>query len=704
MIKLESIRNIFIILVVIAVWKNEARCQVKNSKTDSLDRILQISKDPEVRKNVYLDLIAYYVNNDPRAGIPVALRAMKESSREGNLKANNEFLYELGEIYLSLGIFDSALSCYKESAINSLLIQDWENYSQCLESVAIYFQGNGEYGKAMHLHQQAKEIAIRTKNYVDLGHVYTNIGSIYQDQEKYEKAMENFNLSLQAYLMHTDSAYLPIALNNIGICYEKTGELDKAEKLYLDAIRIDTKTDHREGLAEALNNLAGVYFQKQELEKCMITLKKSIAIKQQMGLARELLTGYLNLSFIYKAMHLFKEAEGALNYVDSASRALNSPLVLQGVYLGKAELFKEMKNDGRAYEMLREYITFRDSMMSSENRLIVEELEKKYENDKIKKQNQILSQDKLLKENQIEVQEQSQKILGGLLFFTLLTVVMIFLGYRNKKKSNDLLSVKNSIIEEKNKEIVDSIQYAKRLQKAILPGNTSVNELLPDSFILYTPKDIVAGDFYFVEKSGDYTIFAAADCTGHGVPGAMVSVVCSNALGRAIKEYGLTDPGKILDKVSDLVEETFSKSGDDVKDGMDISLCVLNPKEKTLQWSGANNPLWILRKNEENDLQIVEIKPDKQPVGKYEMRTPFRTHSVNLMQDDQVYTFTDGFADQFGGELKKKLKLSGMKKLLLEIAHHPMKKQEHLLNDYHLQWKGKMEQVDDICVIGVKIN
>ncbi len=201
-------------------------------------------------------------------------------------------------------------------------------------------------------------------------------------------------------------------------------------------------------------------------------------------------------------------------------------------------------------------------------------------------------------------------------------------------------------IKEQYKEIQDSINYAKRIQGAILPSLRLVKQCLPQSFILYKPKDIVAGDFYWLEQHQNKILFAAADCTGHGVPGAMVSVVCNHALNRSVKEYGLGEPAKILDKTREIVIKEFEKSEEEVNDGMDISLCAWNEKDKTLEWAGANNPLWIVRKNAD---VVEEIRPNKQPIGRYLNPQPFTNHEILLNTGDTVYVFTDGYQDQFGG-------------------------------------------------------
>jgi transcriptional regulator with GAF, ATPase, and Fis domain/serine phosphatase RsbU (regulator of sigma subunit) len=253
-------------------------------------------------------------------------------------------------------------------------------------------------------------------------------------------------------------------------------------------------------------------------------------------------------------------------------------------------------------------------------------------------------------------------------------------------------------IEQKNKDITDSINYAKKIQQAILPSYEQFNSLFPNSFILFKPKDIVAGDFYWMQEINNMVFIAAADCTGHGVPGAMVSVVCSNALNRAVKEFHLTDTGKILDKVTDLIIETFEKSAADVKDGMDISLLAINKDTEQIQWSGAYNVLWYFQNKE-----LHEITADKQPIGKSDYRKAFTTHKIDYKPSTTFYLFTDGYADQFGGAKGKKFKYKQLEEKLIANCEKELEVQKESLNTAFENWKGDLEQVDDVTIIGIRI-
>ena len=256
------------------------------------------------------------------------------------------------------------------------------------------------------------------------------------------------------------------------------------------------------------------------------------------------------------------------------------------------------------------------------------------------------------------------------------------------------------LVMQKNKDITDSINYAKRLQNAILPNINSLTNFQLENFILFLPKGILSGDFYWIEKYNGKIYFAVADCTGHGVPGAMVSVICSNVLSKALLEEGITKPSLILNRTRDLVVKRFGNSDQEIRDGMDISLCSIDIESGDLEWSGANNPLWIIRSG--NDT-IEEIVPDKQPIGMFVTKEPFTNNYLKVNKGDLLYLFSDGFVDQFGGVNGKKYKSPNFQKFILSIKDNQMDKQLVALRNEFISWKGDLEQIDDVCVMGVRI-
>ena len=357
------------------------------------------------------------------------------------------------------------------------------------------------------------------------------------------------------------------------------------------------------------------------------------------------------------------------------------------------------------------HIVTRDSLKSEENQKAVIQQEFKYKYEKEQsladaKHNELMH----IKSEQIKTQnekiEKERAIKYSLTIGMLIVITSIFVIFKNLRKTikqkgvieqqKAQVELAHDELEEKNQEIIDSIIYAKRIQSAILPPMKVVKEYLKESFILYKPKDVVAGDFYWMEQKNGKVLFAAADCTGHGVPGAMVSVVCNNGLNRSVREHGLTIPGEILDKTREIVVQEFKKSEEDVKDGMDIALCSIEGMK--LQYAGAYNPLWIIRNGE-----IIETKANKQPIGQFDHPEPYTTHSFNLEKGDAIYIFSDGYVDQFGGEKEKKFKAKAFKKLLLSLQDKSMEEQKIVIDETFETWKGNLEQIDDVCVIGVRI-
>lgn len=386
--------------------------------------------------------------------------------------------------------------------------------------------------------------------------------------------------------------------------------------------------------------------------------------------------------------------------------------------------FDEQIFDRYTYELQKQKVEKELSMQKTENEKKAQEIELLNKDKEIKEmalRNAQLETER--KESELKIQKQQAKIETELkneqmkqeknrryFLYCGLVLVTLFGGFMfnrfkiTKKQNHIIASQKQEveqqkhIVDEKQKEITDSINYAKRLQQAILPPTEFITKNFPNSFLLYKPKDIVAGDFYWAEQINELFFIAAADCTGHGVPGAMVSVVCSNALNRAVKEFALTDTGNILDKTRELVIETFEKSNAEIKDGMDISLLCIDKQNQKIFWSGAHNPLWYVQDN-----QLTEIKADKQPIGKSYDTKPFTTHKIVYKTETIFYLFTDGFADQFGGPKGKKFKYKQFEETLVSISNKPMTEQTEIIDKKFGEWKGLLEQVDDVCIIGIKI-
>jgi serine phosphatase RsbU (regulator of sigma subunit) len=468
------------------------------------------------------------------------------------------------------------------------------------------------------------------------------------------------------------------SLNNIGAAHyewfkkeesqpDKNSHLKSALEYYQKALPIFEEMEDKEGVANELNNLGLVYEQMGEHEKALEYLKKGLSGAKEID-ARE----WIKLS-----------------------------------YEGIAEVYENMENYKDALKYNKLFSGIKDSLLNDESNKQIAEMQTKYET--VKKEKEIGLQKTQLETKEVENKKQQYFIflIAAVAIGLIIVAFVIFRSLRITRKQKSIIEEQKSeveqqkhVIEEHQKEIIDSITYAKRIQQAILPPAEFIKQYLPESFIYYHPKDIVAGDFYWMEHLDETTYIAAADSTGHGVPGAMVSVVCSNALNRAVKEFGLRDTGKILDKTRELVLETFEKSGDEIKDGMDISLLSINKNENQVFWSGANNQLWYIKKE---GTEMLEIKADKQPIGKTDNPKPFTSHSINVQRGDTIYLMTDGYPDQFGGENGKKYKYKQLEEKLVANSSKELEEQKDILIKSFDDWKGNLEQVDDVTLIGIKL-
>lgn len=317
---------------------------------------------------------------------------------------------------------------------------------------------------------------------------------------------------------------------------------------------------------------------------------------------------------------------------------------------------------------------------------------------------------------------QNPNLLYIILVLSLGLMTFAYREYKLKKRANVNLSLQKSeietqkhIVDKRNRDITDSLNYAQRIQHAILETSLGLENFFPESFIIFLPKDIVSGDFYWVKSKNDQILFAMADCTGHGVPGAFMSIIGTYGLNNLVNEFDLTNPGEILNEMNDLFKSSFDQTeGAEIFDGMDIGLCLYNPATRELNYAGANLPLHILRENSKpqptshivhnnNRFTLYQVKPNKQPIGYVFEHTNYVTHGIQLMEGDILYLFTDGYADQFGGLYKKKYRYQELRKLICDIALTPLDDQRSILYDSFRFWKADNIQVDDMSFMGIKI-
>jgi serine phosphatase RsbU (regulator of sigma subunit) len=495
------------------------------------------------------------------------------------------------------------------------------------------------------------------------GALYTALGGVFYYQEKNGEALDCFAKALVEYEKEGDFSGMGFSYNNIGLIHQGRGEVDKAIGFFEKSMEVARKMGDSVGVAESFFNIGESYSKSGRFGKAE--------------------------AFFLKALQL-AELQSSLEIQKDCFKAL-------------ADLTRKQKRFEDAFAYQEKYSLISDSLINQQRTHAIAEMQTRFDTEKQVKENSLLKEQFKNQELRAERQKMVIFLVCALSLLLLSIAFFIYRSLRQKKKVNEQLTLKNKVIEEQNKDIKDSIRYAKRIQESILPPLSKLEAHFPDSFVFFKPKDIVSGDFFWFDKFGEKFFFAAADCTGHGVPGAFMSIMGGNLLNQAVNEFGIDQPHAILNAVNKGLAKALRSHSEDgmlVRDGMDIALGAVDLKTRKFFFSGAFNPCWIFKKE-----GFLELPADKHPVGTFsgEKETSFTLRDIDLESGDRIYVFSDGFADQFGGPKGKKFKSKPFRELLGNFNGKPMAGQVRELEQVFNAWKGDLEQVDDVLVIGIRV-
>ena len=573
----------------------------------------------------------------------------------------------LGNDYYDTGEFDKSSEMYFKALKESEKSSDIQYQVKSHNRLSKLFYKLNDFQLSREHAQKA--IGLNSKNdYRDFGDSYNTFGNIYLNTGVKDSALLFFNKTYQNFAKSGDVIGQAIACINLGDTYlayynekGKNHHLDSSFNYYNKSYLLNDKVNNKFGVIYGLWGMADVSMKKYDYDLALINYRKAISISKQIGAKSE-------INNLYQKFHTLFDLKGN---VDSSLYYLKKHVVLN----------EEIENSEKS-----KFLILQESKYAAEK---------------------IISTEKAQIEKQKLIEKEENKWKNVILVFIVLAVVilsylLLMLARRLKiiRAKNTIINSMNSELEIQKKEIIDSINYAKRIQNAIIPNAKILKEYLKNYFVYYQPKDIVAGDFYWVEKFGENILFAVADCTGHGVPGAMMSVICKNALDNVTKSNHLLKPNQILDEVNEIIQSTLKGTSQSMNDGMDIALCSWNQNTNKVLFSGAYNSLYHIQNN-----KLIRIKGDRKPIGKFqEKSTPFSLHEVQFKKGETIYLFTDGFADQFGGVNDKKFGYKKFKKLILSVQDKSMKKQNETLSLSLKNWMKECgaEQIDDVCVMGVK--
>src|ERR1700757_258126 len=681
--------------------------QLCAQKTDSVQQLLKTDKQDtnKLKHLIYLCWTYRSIGNFDTAlvyGKKAIALGNTLGYKRGLAKAYSTFgnvYHDMSNYSVALDYYVKALKLYQEVGYKNGIGASYTNIG-----LVYYYQAN--YPKALEYYLMDLKLRTEVGDKLAMATCYSNMGLVYVEESDYKEALDYFLKTLQINQAIDEKKGIADCYLNIGIVYHYESRYNEALNYYLKSLKMNQDLLDKQGEGTCYTNIGNIYFDTHNYPKALEFYLKDLQLKKQIGDKQGAAICYSNIGGLYVDIKDFKNA---IHYSDTCLQISIQVGYTEGERIAYENLAHAYGKSGRYKEAYDNEVKFKaltDSIFNADNSKQLGDMKTKFEVEKKEAELKLKSEAAELINNQEK--KQQQFIIYAVVFVLIIVFVFsIFLFRRFKitqKQKHIIQSQKDEVfrqkhlVEEHQKEIIDSITYAKRLQQAILPADSEIKKHLPNNFIYYQPKDIVAGDFYWMEHLDNITFIAAADSTGHGVPGAMVSVVCSNALNRAVKEFGLRDTGKILDKTRELVLETFEKSGEEIKDGMDISLLSINKTKQQINWSGANNQLCYISNN-----KLIEVKADKQPIGKTDNPTPFTTHHIALNPNDIFYLMTDGFADQFGGDKGKKFKHKQLEDLLVANSQKPLEEQKQILTTSFNTWKTNLEQVDDVTIIGIKI-
>jgi len=625
-------------------------------------------------------------------------------------KVKFKYLLKLSETNRAAGRYDIALIFAKqllELSISDTSLHDEQ--SACFELGAIY-QNKFEFDKSLKYYLKASELYEQENILAGLATVKNNIGEVYRHMRNYSNAIEYMNAALEINKKLENPAGIAFSENGLGAVYYDMNELEKAVVYFKSALIYYKLNREFTNVALSQNNIGSIYNELEKYPEAIANYQAAMAVFTQLNDSVNYAMCLANVGNVYNIMGDYKKGIECSLYALAISTRLNDRFNIAACYVFLAEGYQFSGDYKHAFEYQTKLLNLKDTIYDLETNQNIAEMQTRFDTEKKEKENQILKQ-----ENDLQILSiNRQKIINYSVSLGLLLVLglafFIYKGYKQKQKANLqleeknlLIEEKNKIVEEKNKDITDSIRYAKRLQTAILKPENTLSSYFDDGFILFKPKDIVSGDFYWFEKFGNLSLIAAADCTGHGVPGAFMSIIGCNLLSQAVNEYAITQPAAILNSINKGLTKVLQQKGDAdsfVTDGMDIALCSFDTEKMLVEYSGAFNPMWLIRNDE-----VIEFTADKFPVGAFidsQVRI-FNSHKVPVQKGDMIYMFSDGYADQFGGPLGKKFKYKPLQKILLDIYKKPANEQRTILNKAFESWIGNLEQIDDVLIIGIRI-
>ncbi len=716
----KTIKLLSLILLLCGFNSNLVKGQ-SDFKIDSLTKLLETKKNQD-RIEVLVGLVNALRNKDLEKAKSYHKEAIDLSTKYNNIKGLGDCYNNSAKFYYFEGNYDDAITDYQKSFLYRQQIKDTLGIGNVLGNMGVTYRKKGDYIHALEYYHKALAIKQKLKNKGDAIGVINNIGGLYYYQRNYEKAKLYYQDALNLATIEKDSNLIAVAYANLSLVYDDQGEQGKALDYALKALKLKETVGSEFDIAVSYNNIGRIYEHQKKYELALEYYKKAnnlyTSINDEPSKCNTLYNiGDLNLKQNNLSL--------AVLYLDSSltiAKKINLRTQLRDIYFSLAQTHHQLKDEKLAFNYLNLHTSLNDSIYDEQGLEKLSEMEAKYQTEIHEHKIEVLEHEheiRNLKEIESKKDFRNTIIIAiSALAILIALIFILFYRFRIKKKAHDtlikfntelvkqkeIIELQKTKIEEKQKEILDSINYAKRIQNTLFASNKTMEKLFTNYFNLFLPKDIVSGDFYWAAETENYNFLAVCDSTGHGVPGAFMSLLSIGFLNEAIKERNILQPNKILNYVRERLINSMSSDGQ--KDGFDGVLLCFNKSNGTITYSAANNAPNLIKNNE-----FYELPYNRMPVGKGEKNEDFILYNLNEIatslnleiSDTLLIIYTDGYADQFGGERGKKFKYKLLNETLTANSKKDMNEQKNLLEKTFFDWKGELEQVDDVCIMGIKL-
>jgi serine phosphatase RsbU (regulator of sigma subunit) len=662
----------------------------------------------------------YLIQKQTDEALLAANQAYLVSMEYGNEQSKNTAYKFMSKALLAKVLKDESLEFLHKGLSKSNEIGDTISMAWYLSKIPLIELEVGNVGRAMEFALRAKMLSEETADSVGLAKSLRTLGAIHTMIGNYPSARANIERALALFINHSDSIEVAKAYSVSAELQLNEGKLFESENNIKKAISL--LSSESQEFYGSISMLGWVYANKNEFQFALTNLSKAAAFQEKTEDKDGLAITYFRLGHLYLKTSKEERAIESFQKSIKIGKITGQVDIVRQAYKGLSLVEGKRKKHIAAFNNLNSYVMLTDSLFN---------LQKVSEASKLEEQFELSKRENLIKSKEIELQQRQDYILQQRQKQVLLWIVIaLFFGiiifasreYRSKKRANSELGLQKIQLEEqkkiaetKTRNFTDSLNYAKRIQQAILRASLRLSELFPNSFLLFIPREIVSGDFYWLKEKSGKILFAVADCTGHGVPGAFMSIIGTYSLNRVVNEFNINSPDEILNHVNKLFADSLEQhQGAEIFDGMDIALCSYNPKTMELNYAGANMPLHILRKvglpqasstiAVKNKTHVLyQIRPNKQAIGSHFEKESYVNHSIKLMEGDVIYLFSDGFSDQFGGDDGKKYRAVEFRNLICNLSDTLICDQKKVLQEKFDTWKGKRPQIDDVTVLGIKV-